>query len=66
MALEFIDITDDTGRTSALLIEDDHALKVVGGLEHGLTFRPRTQKDARKLITWLHDNLHAFDDTKGH
>lgn len=55
MNLKFISLIDSAGRASSLLIQEDY-LTVVGGLPHGTDMRPRTSKDAHKLISWLKKN----------
>lgn len=69
MPIQFIDLIDDTGRTSALSLNDQwpnsiQTLKVVGGLSHGLKFQPRTKADSRMLIKWLQDNMHTRPERK--
>lgn len=60
--LTFIDIIDDTGRTSSLAIHGrrknknkEMMLSVVGGLPHTTDFAPKTIADANKLIAWLNE-----------
>lgn len=58
--LQFIGLRDTTGRVSSLQVEDG-GLCVIGILPHGLTFRPRTERDRLALIAWL-ENLAMGDE----
>ncbi len=56
--LDWIDLEDETGRTSALAINGRKPdaqgwLGVTGGLPHGLRFRPKDEAAKRKLMEWL-------------
>lgn len=51
--LKFIDIQDQTGRTSAVEASSPDALEVVGGIRHCDKIQPKTVADAEKLISWL-------------
>jgi hypothetical protein len=56
--LNWIDLVDETGRTSALSIggrlnPDNKWLGVTGGLTHGLNFQPKDVANADKMIQWL-------------
>ncbi len=58
MSLNFIDVietgsAEEHPRTSALLVEKDGSLRVVGNLPHGYNFKMKTKKDAEKLAAWL-------------
>jgi len=58
--LTFIDLLDETGRTSSLAVYGRRADKAekltsVGGLNHNLAFEPKSVNDAKKLINWLNE-----------
>ena len=62
MSLQFITVIDNDKepRQSSLSISDKapDVLRVVGGLDHGTEFRPKTLADAQRLVDWL---IREFD-----
>ena len=62
--MRFIDIIDRNGRTSALLV-NGKVLTVIGVLRHNTDIRPKTKKDALKLLKWAQAQMDTFSDTKG-
>lgn len=63
--LNFMSVTDDTGRKSSLLLRDEN-IRVVGVLPHCCEIVPTSQEDADKLIYWLQNWKHtaAKNNTK--
>lgn len=53
--LQFISLTDDTGRVSSLQIDGIY-LKVIGNLPHNTRFRLTDAASHRLLTQWLADN----------
>lgn len=69
-ALKFITLCDSTGRNTSLALNGrphystPGMVRVVGGLPHGLQFRPATEADRKALIAWLEsEELRSLIDT---